>query len=436
MKLSQKQTEAYKLALSGTKRVILYGGAIRGGKSYWLLLTFISLCSKYPKSRWCVVRESLPTLKRTLIVSLQQIIEQGLQPHIKEFNRDTFTLTFKNGSQIIFMAESFDEDKELNRFRGLEINGGGFDELNECNQATFYKMIERAGTWNHAIGNAPILVLSTCNPTHEWVKEVWYDRWVDNTLPQTWEYIPAKITDNPYVSSEYLESLKENMPEDEYRKFVNGDWNVVKIVNPFFYAYDKQRHTSAEAVFNPNRQIFISVDFNLNPFSVIFAHIWRDNKMHCHIFDEMSIENGSIGSLCDHIQSKYGKYKYAFNITGDAMGKRGDITQRDNASLYLQIERQLNLSGRQFKLPSNPTHENSRAMSNFILHNLDDFKINPNCKETETDMRIVQCDAYGTIIKKNRKDISERADKADCVRYLFNTFLYDWYMQNNFYFKK
>ena len=173
MKLSYKQTQAYQLALSGKKRVILYGGAIRGGKSYWLLLTFISLCSKYPKSRWVIIRESLPTLKRTLLVTLQSILNEGLQQHIKEFNRDTYTLTFLNGSQIIFMAESFADDKELNRFRGLEVNGGGFDEINECRQETFYKLIERAGTWNHAIGTPPILILSTCNPTHEWVKAEW-----------------------------------------------------------------------------------------------------------------------------------------------------------------------------------------------------------------------------------------------------------------------
>jgi hypothetical protein len=29
------------------------------------------------------------------------------------------------------MSESYDSDKELNRFRGLEINGAGIDEINE-----------------------------------------------------------------------------------------------------------------------------------------------------------------------------------------------------------------------------------------------------------------------------------------------------------------
>jgi len=40
------------------------------------------------------------------------------------------------------MGESFNEDKDLNRFRGLEINGAGMDEINEMQPQTFYKLIE------------------------------------------------------------------------------------------------------------------------------------------------------------------------------------------------------------------------------------------------------------------------------------------------------
>ena len=147
MKLTKKQTEAYKLAHSGDKQIILYGGAIRGGKTYWLLLTLISLASKYPKSRWLIVRESMPTLKRTTLVTFQKILDEGLNAHIAEFNKETYTVTFVNGSQLIFMSESFDTDKDLDRFKGLEINGAGLDEINEMQEQTFHKVIERAGSW-------------------------------------------------------------------------------------------------------------------------------------------------------------------------------------------------------------------------------------------------------------------------------------------------
>lgn len=240
---TRKQIEAKDIVLQKGKQFILYGGAIRGGKSYWLILMMHSFCMQYPGSRWLLLRESLPTLKRTLIETFIKLYNDGLAPYIKEFNRGTWTITYHNGSQLLFMSESFDTDKELNRFRGLEINGAGIDELNEIQHQTFVKVIERAGT-NFIPNMPPIKVLATCNPSWGWVKHKVYDLWAKDNLPESWAYIPAKITDNPHVPAEYLESLKANMPEDDYRMFVEGDWNVVKAENPFFHAYKPENHLS------------------------------------------------------------------------------------------------------------------------------------------------------------------------------------------------
>ena len=54
--------------------VILYGGAIRGGKTFWGLGTLIIYCKMFPGSKWIVVRDSIETLKRnTLPLSLIHI---------------------------------------------------------------------------------------------------------------------------------------------------------------------------------------------------------------------------------------------------------------------------------------------------------------------------------------------------------------------------
>ena len=66
---------------------------------------------------------------------------------VKDFNNTSLVLTWNNGSQIIFMAEGYDTDKELNKFRGLEFNGAFIDEVNEVQEVTFDKIIERSGSW-------------------------------------------------------------------------------------------------------------------------------------------------------------------------------------------------------------------------------------------------------------------------------------------------
>lgn len=413
------------------KQVILYGGAIRGGKSYWLILMFHSLSMMYPKSKWLLLRESFSTLERTLIPTFRKLLEEGLQPYIKSFDQKNYTVNYHNGSQLIFMSENYDQDKELNRFRGLEINGAGIDEINEIRKETFIKIIERSGT-NFIPDMPPIKILGTCNPTQGWVKDDFYERNLMGTLPNSWAYIPAKITDNPHIPESYLESLRENLPPMDYRKFVDGDWDIILSENPFAYEYKSDKHESEQAVFNPNIPIKIAFDFNLNPFGCIFFHLWKDQQgEHLHIFDEFTIENGNIPVMVDRIRERYGSYLYNAEVTGDDMGNRRGMGDRDFASLYDQLLRGLKMTKGQLKLSGNPTHENSRSDVNYILFKFPDFKINPKtCKNTASDMKVVQCDAFGHIVKRNRTDLSQRADHLDCVRYAINTFLKRWVLTN------
>ena len=171
-RLTETQTVAFDQAINGEYRVIVFGGGIRGGKTYWLLLTLANLALTYAGSRWVIIRKSLPDLKRTTFPSFTGLLSDGLDQKIKSWNRDTNVVTFNNGSELIFMAESYDDDKELNRFRGLEVNGAGLDEVNELQEPTFYKVQERIGSWNKAQGKPPIVCLATCNPSNNWVKTI------------------------------------------------------------------------------------------------------------------------------------------------------------------------------------------------------------------------------------------------------------------------
>ena len=68
-----KQLEFLEAVFSDKFNVIMYGGAIRGGKTFAGLGALILLAKKYPKSRWAVVRTYLMTLKRNTIPSWNKI---------------------------------------------------------------------------------------------------------------------------------------------------------------------------------------------------------------------------------------------------------------------------------------------------------------------------------------------------------------------------
>ena len=218
-----KQAEFAKAVFSGRYTRLLYGGAIRGGKTYCMLLLILALAKIYKGSRWAIVRKDLPTIKRNTLPSFERVKPEGF---CGEINRTDWYVDCANGSRIFFFAESLKNDPDLDRWKGLEVNGFALEEANEINEKSFAKAIERAGSWVCRGRQPPPLILATCNPTLGYVKRRWYDPWRKGTLKPPYFYLPAKIHDNPHLPQSYLdslESLKESDPA-AYRRFVEGDW--------------------------------------------------------------------------------------------------------------------------------------------------------------------------------------------------------------------
>jgi len=170
------------------------------------------------------------------------------------------------------------------------------------------------------------------------------------------------------------------------------------------------------------------VDFNLNPFAVTFWHHYQDMTRYNWLgFDEASIDNGSLDAMADLIKLRYGPYLHSAILSGDSMGMNRNIALKDNASNYIYLQRKLGLSSHQVKVPHNPTHENSRTDTNELLwltkqpNSKYYFAMNPKMMpNTCRDFRNVQVDAFGTILKKDRKDLNQRADFIDTSRSFIN----------------
>jgi hypothetical protein len=277
--------------------------------------------------------------------------------------------------------------------------------------------------------------LFTCNPSQGWVKEQFYDRYINNKLPEDWAYIPAKITDNPYTDPAYIQNLKENMPADLFQKFVEGDWDITKVINPFASEYDYRVHEDRAVRFDPSKQLIIHLDFNTNPFAISFSHCWADAQggVHDHQFDEAEIYDGNIPKGVALIKARYANKLRDCLLTGDAIGySLKDMSGAKNLSYYQQLKEGLGLMERQIVTPdSNPSHHTSRSDVNYLLKHHPDFKINPlTCPRTCADMRTVQCDSLGQIIKGSRKNLTRRADFLDTVRYKINSFWKEWIIKH------
>ena len=219
------QERFFDAVFSGRYTELAYGGGIRSGKSATAIILAQLLCRIFPGSRWAIVRKDLPTIRRNVLPTFEKFRIEGFTEPV---NQADWTAKCTNGSAIIFFTESISEDPELNRWRGLEVNGFLLEEANELQESSRRKAIERAGSWILPPGREqpPPLIISTFNPSGGWVKRIYYDPFKAGTLAPPRYFQPATILDNPHIPQAYLESLK-SLPERDYKRFVEGDWTFI-----------------------------------------------------------------------------------------------------------------------------------------------------------------------------------------------------------------
>lgn len=398
-----KQIEFLEAIFSNKYNFIMYGGAIRGGKTFAGIGALLLLCKMYPNSKWCIVRDTLQTLKRTTIPSFNKVCPQSF---IKSYNQDTQTVHLTNGSQIIFMGENFADDKELNRFKGLEVNGFLLEEINELQQKTFYKCIERAGS--QIIDKQPKpIILATCNPSNNWVKELIYNKWKLNDLPDNWLYIPSKITDNPFVPESYLESLK-TLTTYEYQVFVEGNWELQERTGSEFYkCFNLDKHVK-RIEYNPELPLHISWDENVNPY--LPCGIFQIQGTEIRMIDEILGINprNTVHDVCNEFKYRYHDHNAGLFIYGDATSQKEDVKQQKGYNFFRLIENELMQYQPTLRVArSNPSVVMRANFINKILDkNLYDLNllISDNCKTAISDFTNTKEASDGTKDKAKERD--------------------------------
>lgn len=426
-----KQKEAHRELLRNN--IVLYGGAIRGAKSYWGCMEIITLCFLYPKSRWLILRESLPTLRRTLLVTFQsEFLDKGLGDYVSEFNQQTLTLTWNNGSQMVFMAESFDTDKELNRFKGLEINGAFLDEANELQEVTFDKVIERSGSWFGSKG-CPTKILMTANPSNNWLKERIYNKWKEGTLPKGIAYIPAKITDNPHIPKEYLEGLKM-LPRYQYEVFVEGNWDIqLKVGGEFYKCFELDAHVKAGLRYDPTLPLHISWDDNVNPYLPL--GIFQIHGKEAWMIDEIAgvSPGNTVKAVCNEFIRKYPNHMAGVFVYGDATAKKEDTKMEKGHNFYRLVQDYLKDYKPSLRvLSSNPSVVMRGNFINTVLEkNIYDLRIciSENCRFAINDFILLKEAADGT---KNKEMDTDPKTKVRYQKYGHFTDLFDYFFVSAF----
>lgn len=430
-----KQADAWKALSDSTTTEIGYGGAAGGGKSFIGCLWHIDRRIRYPGTRGMIGRSKIRALEESTLVTFFNVCAlYGLKADRDyKYNSQKNFIQFSNGSRTVLKdLFHYPADPDFTSLGSTEYTDVFIDEATEIKEKAFDIVKTRIRYKLQEHGLIP-KILITCNPQPGWVKKKFIkdDEGKAVTLRKDQIFIHATVDDNPdkQFAANY-KSLLGNMTSDyDKARLLYGDWDAKPLIeNRFATHFDHEKHVSDRAIFDPKKRIYISLDFNLDPFGFIFEHKWRDaSGFHCHQFDEAKIHNGDIDSGIDWIKNKYGKHIHNIVVTGDKMGDKRDFGRRDKASYYQRIRNGLRLKTAQIETPPNPSHENSRSDMAYVMLYFDDYVIHPSCIDTINDLANVEVDAFGKIKKADRSNTNQRADFLDAKRYSINDkFMQAW----------
>jgi phage terminase large subunit len=225
LNLTLKQTIALDVLEDQTTTELVFGGGAGSAKSflgcYWILKN----CLKYAGSRWLIGRSKLKSLKETTLNSFFDVCKlQGITPDHFNYNQLSGVIRFFNGSEIILKdLFTYPSDFDHNNLGSLEICGAFVDECNQISEKAWKILKSRIRYKLDEFGIIP-KILGTCNPSKNWVYSEFYKKSNDSSIESYKRFIQALVTDNPYISQHYIDSL-HTLDNASKQRLLFGNWD-------------------------------------------------------------------------------------------------------------------------------------------------------------------------------------------------------------------
>ena len=395
----------YHSALKNEDQLLILFGSASSGKSYFAAQKVILRCLTEKGHRFLVIRKVGNTLKDSVFQLLKDVISEFDVYNEFEINKTDKTFVHKlTGNEII--CKGLDEPEKIKSVQG--ITSMWIEEATELTFDDFTQLLLRIR------GEKPNYkqYLLTFNPISE-------NHWLKNKLIEGVGYdsktvIRSNYLDNYYLSEQdksTLESLKLTNPL-YYEIYCLGNWGIEDKSGKFAYAFDKDKHLG-ETHYNPDIELYLSFDFNVNPITCLAAQYYNE-WLYC--LRSFKLENSNIYELCDVIRATYPEA--LFIVTGDATGRATSALVNDNLNYYKVIKQQLELIETQIQVPSiNPSLVENRVVCNAVLQTQNIIISSTNCEPLVYDLTYAEVDENNKLVKDRSND-KRNVDALDCWRYL------------------
>lgn len=218
-----KQRLAYNYLRDDVTKFVCYGGAGGGGKS-WLGCEWLMQCCHFlPGTRWFAGRNNLKDSRASISVTFVKVAQWHGYGAYRLTNDG---VEFENGSEIIFLDLTYYpvKDPMYERFGSLEFTGGWIEEAGQVNGLAFSVLQTRIGRHLNDKYGIQGKILITCNPKKNWLYDLFYKPWKENTLKDGYAFVQALVQDNPFATEDYINTLRNTNDKVTKEHLYFGNW--------------------------------------------------------------------------------------------------------------------------------------------------------------------------------------------------------------------
>ena len=417
--------------LAASEREVLYGGAAGGGKSIAMLVDPLRYMGN-PNFSGLLLRHTTEELRELIWKS------QELYPKIwKGIKWQERKMQWNAPSGARLWMSYLDREDDVLRYQGLAFSWIGFDELTQW---------AKPFAWNYMRSrlrsvdpSLPVYMRATTNPGgpgHQWVKKMYIDPappnqsfWAtDIETGNRLEYpkghskegeplfkrkfIPARLMDNPYLSTEGdYEAMLLSLPENQRKQLLEGNWDVAE--GAAFPEFNRDEHVIEPFEIPRNWSKFRACDYGYGSYSaVLWFTVAPDDQV--IVYRELYVKKVLATDLADMVmdtESGDGTIRYGI-LDSSCWHRRGDLGP--------SLAEQMNQKGCRWR-PSDRS-PGSRVSGKNELHRrlqTDDFTEQPrlvmfnNCTNLISQLPSIPLD------KKNPEDVDTKAEDHlyDALRY-------------------
>jgi len=259
------------------KRVNLLEGSVRSGKTFISLVLWAMWVATQPKDAcFLMAAKTITALERNNLNLLVSLVGA---------DNFKFSVASKKGTlfgRTVYLEGASDVRAE-SKIRGLTLMGAYLDELTLFDEEFFIMLLSR-------LSEPDAKLFATTNPDspNHWLMTNYIQRAEEENL----DFLRIKflIDDNPYLTKEYVKSLKAEYTGVFYERFINGDWVAAEgVVYPEF-----ANNPSEFLVDSPNDEIaraVIGVDFGGNKSAHAFVCLgFTKGFRSCVVLDEFYLK--------------------------------------------------------------------------------------------------------------------------------------------------